>query len=87
MLTIDDIKKLTDFFATKEEVKQEIEKMVTKEEFREKHDEIMSKLDAVFGELKTIRQEQVAHQAQHERIDEGLEKIKAVPVAAHALKS
>lgn len=83
MLTGDDIKKLMAVFTTKAELKLEIarleEKMVTKDEFNSKFDGVMNKLDAVYGEVKDVRQEQKAHYAQHDRINERLERLESRP--------
>lgn len=72
MLTKDDIRKLIDVFATKED----LEKFVTKLEFNDTMDEVISKLDAVYGELKDFRQEQTVHASQHEEISEDISNLK-----------
>jgi len=65
MLSKSDIKKLVDVFATKGELKQDLdrmrEEMVTKEQFGQ----VIDKLDVVYGELKDFRQEQTVHLGQH----------------------
>lgn len=61
MLTTDDLKKLIQLFATKEELRQELEKireeMVTKYELRK----VMTVLDKVLHEVLAMRQEQNFH--------------------------
>ena len=86
MITDDDIQKMLQVFATKQELKQEIEKLVTVEEFREKHDQTMTRIDAVFKELKDRREEQTVHMQDHEDIRKDIDDIKRVPVIAHELK-
>ncbi len=83
MLTTADIKKLIDVFATKGELRSEInkirEEMVTKEEFHVKLDHVMDTLDAVYSEVRDKRIEQDMHVAEHDRIDERLDKLEAEP--------
>lgn len=81
MLTDADIKKLllemARSFVTKEELRQEFEKireeMATKNESRD----IMTKLDAVFKEVKDMRQEQDMHVQQHRDISDRLDKLES----------
>ncbi len=49
-------------------------------------DGVYNKMDSVYGEVLTVRQEQAAHQLDHDRINDRFEKIEAVPVVAHELK-
>ncbi|MBI2011641.1 hypothetical protein HYS91_02630 [Candidatus Daviesbacteria bacterium] len=86
MLTVDDIKKLAEVFVTKEELKQEVEKLLTRDEFNEKYDKIMNMLDKVYGEVKTMREEQAAHTQRHEDVENRLIKIETIPSVAHELK-
>lgn len=72
MLSKSDVKKLTEVFATK----QDLEKFVTKDEFRETMDGVINKLDTVYGELKDFRQEQTVHAGQHREINERLDTLK-----------
>jgi hypothetical protein len=53
------------FTSFKEEL---LDELVTKEDFRKGYD----KLDNIIGELQAVRQEQAAHTASHERVDETL---------------
>lgn len=72
MLTKDDIRKLIEVFATKDDLEQ----LVTKAEFQETMNNVLNKLDAVYGELKDFRQEQTVHAGQHEEIREDIELLK-----------
>jgi len=62
MLTISDIQKLTKFFATK----QDIEKLPTKNDFDQLKESVLDRMDAVFGEVKVMREEQSLHFQQHD---------------------
>lgn len=77
MLTKDDIRRLIEVFATREDLKQEIqrldEKMVTKDQFKR----VIEMLDEVMGEVKTVREEQSIHANQHEEIHERLDKLQS----------
>ncbi len=68
MLTADDFKKLIQVFATREELRQELEKireeMATKEDFRK----VMTVLDKVLKEVLDMRQEQSFHIQSHDDI-------------------
>ena len=77
MLTIDDSKKLTKVFATKEELQQIRDEMATKEDLKKLQNKVLDLLDKVMGELKTIRQEGVFHNRQHERIEEEITELKS----------
>lgn len=79
MLTVDDIKKLTEVFATKHDLKE----FATKHELQELTNQVLDRLDSVFGEVKIMRQEQAAHSQVHEDIQERLTTIEAVPVITH----
>lgn len=72
MLTTGDIKKLLEAFATKQELKELLDKVATKEQFSQ----FMEKLDAVYGEVKDMRQEQSFHAGRHEEITDDIEAIK-----------
>jgi len=89
MLTISDIQKLTKFFATK----QDIEKLPTKNDFDQLKESVLDRMDAVFGEVKVMREEQSLHFQQHDdnnlfnkAIDKRVSKIESVPVIAHEIK-
>ncbi len=72
MLTKDDIRKLIEVFATREDLEELRAEMVTKTEFHE----ALNRLDAILGEIKDYRQEQAFHAGVHERITLELEEIK-----------
>jgi len=86
MITSDDIKKMLDafmpVFATKLDLENLREEMATKGQF----DQVMTRIDGVMGELKTVREEQSAHQLQHDDIKRDLDAIKAVATVAHDLR-
>ncbi|MCR4306163.1 MAG: hypothetical protein NUV73_03710 [Candidatus Daviesbacteria bacterium] len=77
MLTSQDIKLLVDTFKTRAEADEDLrklkEEMATKGMFRG----VMTKLNAVFKELKDMRQEQDVHVQKHRDIDEKLDKLSA----------
>ncbi len=83
MLTVEDIKKLTQVFA----IKLDLEEFVKRDEFNSRMDEVLGRMDVMYGEVVAIRQEFSAHQIDHDRIHEDLERIKKVPVIASELKS
>jgi hypothetical protein len=82
MIANDDIAKMTQVFATKQDLKALGERFVTNERF----DQAMGKLDLIIEEIKTVRQEQSAHYLQHEDIDRDLTAIKNISIIAHELK-
>lgn len=77
MLTSEDIKLLIENFKTRAEADEDIrklrEEMATKGMFRE----VMTKLDAVYKELKDMRLEQDMHVQKHRDIEERLDKIES----------
>lgn len=90
MLTISDIKKLTEVFATKQELQELREVVATKDDFRK----VMTAVDNVFGEVKAMREEQAMHFQSHEdnrlehiEFKDRLRKIESVPVIAHQIRS
>ena len=72
MLTKDDIRKLIEVFATK----TDIEELVTKLEFKITMDNVLNKLDAVYSEVKDVRQEQAFHAGRHEEITDDIVNLK-----------
>lgn len=72
MLSKSDIKKLLEVFATK----ADLEELVTRVEFKSTMDSVMNKLDAVYGEVKDVRQEQTVHWGQHQDLREEIDSIK-----------
>lgn len=101
MITDEDIKKLTQKFATKEDLKQfatkidlarlEIKMNLEFEKVREdmatKDDfrKVMTVLDKVLKEVLDMRQEQTMHVEDHRRINSRLEAIEQVPSVAQHL--
>lgn len=77
MLTSKDIKLLIASFKTRAEADEDLrnlrEEMATKGMLRE----VMTKLDAVFKEVKYMRQEQDMHVQKHRDIDEKLDQLKS----------
>ena len=77
MLTPKDIKLLIDTFKTRAEADEDLrklrEEMATKDMFRE----VMTKLDAVYKELKDMSQEQDMHVQKHRDIYDRLDKIES----------
>jgi len=72
MLSKSDIKKLLEVFATK----TDLEELVTRAEFKSTMDSVMNKLDAVYGEVKDVRQEQTVHWGQHQDLQVEIGNIK-----------
>lgn len=72
MLTIEDLGKLRQIFATKQDLQEIKEELATKKQFNE----VINKLDMVLKEVKDVRQEQQAHQGQHARVTDDMEGIK-----------
>ncbi len=77
MLTSKDIKLLIESFKTRLEADADLarleEKITTKDMFRE----VMTKIDAVFKELRDFRQEQNMDVQKHRDIDERLDKLES----------
>ncbi len=74
MLTVDDIKKLTQVFATKQDLTDLEERLVSKIEFRN----LFTLVEKVAGELKNIRQEMIAHRQEHDDINLEIKRLKSV---------
>ena len=72
MLTNDDIRKLVDSFATR----YDLENLATKEDLEKFRNDVMDKMDSVYKEVLTMREEQSMHLALHERIDRRLSALK-----------
>lgn len=75
MLTSKDIKLLITSFRTREEAKADSQAL--REEMQELRLDVLEKLDAVYKEVKDIRQEQDIHVQKHRDIDEKLDKLGA----------
>ncbi len=67
-------------------VKEELKKYATKEELAQLRNDVLDRVDAVFFEVKNMRQEQTVHAQQHRDIHDRLEAIEQIPVISHALK-
>jgi hypothetical protein len=80
MLTKKDIELLLEHFVTRTEFENAItrieEKMVTKEEISASHNSIMSTLDAVLGEVKAMRQEQIINSHRFDDTDKEIGGLK-----------
>ncbi len=75
MLTSKDIKLLIETFKTRAEADEDSRKLEEKFDF--KFNKVLDKVDAVYKELKGMRQEQVMHVQKHRDIDERLDKIES----------
>ena len=79
MLTSKDIKLLVDTFKTRAEVEEDIRRLEDKFDF--KFNDVLTKLDNVYKELKDMRQEQNIHVQRHRDIDERLDKLESATSA------
>lgn len=75
MLTSQDIKLLIDSFKTRAEADEDLRKL--EDRFDLRFNDVLDKLDAVYKELKDMRQEQDFHVQQHRDINDRLDKIKS----------
>lgn len=89
MLSVTDIKKLTQVFATK----QDLEKLATKVELREFRNDVMDKMDKVYTEVLNMREEQSAQSQRYEDLEQEIssakkrvDQIEKIPVIAHQIK-
>lgn len=85
MLTVEDITKLSQVFATKQELRDLEEKLVTELASKKDLNKVMELLDAVYVEVIAMRQEQASHQAIHDHIEGRLHDIEHIPAIAHEL--
>lgn len=75
-MTTKDIKKIIEAVGTKQEHKQDLENLEDK--FDKKFDDVMTKMDAVYKEVKDMRQEQVMHlRGAHDRIQGEIDSTKS----------
>lgn len=81
-MNIDDIHILRTI--VREEVNMIVEPL--REEVRDSKNQLMERTDKVITELNTIRQEQAAHQLQHDSLEQELKEVKTLPIIAHELK-
>ena len=77
MLTIEDFKKLSQIFATKQDLKDLEERLVSKTEFETKFSFVIDKLDFLMGEIKSMREDWTIHSKAHDRIEEKLTKLES----------
>lgn len=75
MLTSKDIKLLIESFKTRAEADEDLRKL--EDRFDLKFNDVLGKLDAVYKELKDMRQEQDMHVQKHRDIDEKLDQLKS----------
>lgn len=75
MLTSKDIKLLIDSFKTRAEADEDLRKL--EDRFNLRFNDVLDKLDAVYKEVKDMRQEQDFHVQQHRDINDRLDKIKS----------
>lgn len=73
MLTSKDIRLLVASFKTREEADADLR--ILGEEMRELRLDVLEKLDAVYKEVKDMRQEQDIHVQKHRDIDERLDTL------------
>jgi hypothetical protein len=85
MLTVDDIKKLAELFATKADLADLREGL--RGEMAEGFRMMNSRFDQVFGELKEIRNELTINRHEHDDLDQRLSKVESTPTVAHELRS
>ena len=85
-LSLDDIQKLTDVFATKEDLRNSIERIEEKMATKKDLDRILNAINQVLKELPTTRQEQIVLSQQMNEVQDRLELIETTPTVAHELK-
>ena len=71
MLAVDDIKKLTQVFVTKQDLQDLREEMATKKEMRQ----VVTLLDKIAGELKGIRDDRVLQNRINDRVEQRLNSL------------
>lgn len=79
MLTSKDIKLLVDTFKTRAEADED--SRLLKEEMQGLRLDVLEKLDAVYTEVKDMRQEQNMHVQKHRDTDERLDKLESATAA------
>jgi len=62
-------------------IKVVVQDLPTRDEFDQYRDNVLTKVDAVYKEVITMRQEQAAHSLQHEDIDNRLNNLESPIVA------
>lgn len=86
MLTVDDIKRLTEVFATKQELKDLEGRLLDKLATRQQYNQVMNGVDRVLKELVEMREEKVVQGQQIKDLDDRVTKIESVPATAHQIK-
>lgn len=76
MLTAKDIKLFVESFKTRAESDEDLRKM--QERFDLKFNDVLDKLDAVFKEVKDMREDQDFHVQKHRDIDDKFDSIGSV---------
>lgn len=71
------IKRFLGAFITRDEFQYELKKIREEMATRRDLEFAIEKLDEILTEVKDVRQEQVAHYAQHDRINERLDKVES----------
>lgn len=66
---------------------EKVESMIgeTNNKVDEFKDQMYTRMDKIIGEVASMRETLVIHEAKHEQIDEDLAAIKAIPAIAHEL--
>lgn len=86
MITDKDIEKILlafiPVFATKEDLKM----YATKDELAELRNDVNTKLDQVYGEVKATREEMAAMNALYKKADSDITELKNLPTNARELK-
>ena len=77
MLTSKDIKLLIESFKTRAEADEDLRKLREEMATKDMSREVMTRLDAVYKEVKDMRQEQDIHVQKHRDIDERLDKLES----------
>ena len=70
-LTLGDFQEFTDFFVEKVAMREDVERLV-----KESTNTVLTKMDAVMGELKATREEQTAKVGRDDQQDEDIVELK-----------
>jgi regulator of replication initiation timing len=86
VLGLEDIKLLSEYFATKQDLhdlrEELVEKFVTKQEMSD----LRTIVENIAGDIKEMKEENFFHRPEHEGIREELDEVKSLPTVAHELK-
>ena len=83
MITGDDVVKLSQVFATKEEFRLMEERMTEKFATKDQWNLVMNLVDKVLVEVKAMREEQAVHFSIHEEVNQRLDKLESVTGISH----